>query len=529
VRVLESFMIALGLKVDKKSFESGEAAFSGLTKTALQLGAVLASKLAIDKVVGDFKNAGTELDRFNKLTGISTNNVQTLGQAIKAQGGDAAAAFSDLKKIQDLMASPITGNTGWFGDVAKLGLNPDAIIGAQDTAEALANIAGEFEKMTPLNQRLAGQALGLDDSTVRLLMRGRDEVEKQLDSRGKLAIMTQKQIEDSARLTKATSELDQVFTDMGNTIAGELAPAFADMAEDFVAFYRDNKDLIDSGLKEFFGDLADNIELVAIAMGLMGGGAALKGLASLRAVVGLGGAAAAGKAAAGNLAVGGASMLAVAGGSAAALLYSSKLNEGEDTELLNNRLKRGGGEAVGATVDFFMKKGWTREQAEGIAANLEQESGFKHNAEGDGGSAYGLAQWHPDRQAEFAKKYGKDIRKSTGAEQLDFINYELTRGNEKSAGKSLRTATSSYDAASIVSQKYERPGVDDMDKDREAASRGDRAASYSAQGGNSGPSYTDNRQFHIHGADTEKVKQLYTEQLSNLTEQTMQDFRSPEK
>ncbi|WP_223535284.1 phage tail tip lysozyme [Pseudomonas sp. GL-B-16] len=586
MKVLESFLIALGLKVDKKSFEAGEAAFDGITKSALQLGAVLASKLAIDKVVGDFKNVGTELDNFNKLTGLSTQNVQTLGQAIKAQGGNASDAFAAMKKMQDLMASPITGDTGWFGDVAKLGLNPDVIIRANDTADALANIAGEFEKMTPLNQRLAGQALGLDDSTVRLLMRGREEVEKQLDSRSKLGVMTGRQIEDSARLTKATSELDLVFTDMGNTIAGELAPAFADMAEDFVAFYRDNKDLIDSGLKEFFGELADNIELVAIAMALMGGSAALKGLAALRAVVGLGGAAAAGKAAAGNLAVGGASMLAVAGGSAAALLYSSKLNEGEDTELLNNRLKRGGGEAVGATVDYFMQKGWTREQAEGIAANLEQESGFKADAEGDGGNAYGLAQWHKDRQDNFAKRYGKDIRKSTGAEQLEFINHELTRGNERSAGDKLRTATNSSEAASIVSREYERPA----DKEGEASRRGDRAAAYgqaqpkpdqvygaevaaarkpeqqqayddpgewkkvqreaprehtvnavvqptpqasitpSAQAAPPAqPSYADNRQFHIHGADTEKVKQLYTEQLSSLTEQTMQDFRSPEK
>lgn len=512
MKVLESFLIALGMKVDEKSFQKADAAFGGLTKSALQLGAVFAGKLAIDKVVGDFKQAGTELNNFNKLTGLSTQNVQSLGQALKAQGGSASDAFSAMKKIQDLMASPITGDTGWFGDVAKMGLNPDVIIGAQNTADALAGIAGEFEHMSALNQRLAGQALGLDDSTVRLLMRGRDEVEKQLNSRGKLALMTQKQIEDAARLTHATSELDQVFTDMGNTIAGELTPALAEMAEDFVAFYRDNKDLIDSGLKEFFGGLADNIELVSAALILMGGAGALKGLAALRAVVGLGaaGAGAAGGAAAAGA---GASMLGVAAGGAAALLYSSSLNSGEDTELLNNRLKKGGGEAVGAVVDYFMAKGWTQDQAEGIAANIEAESAFKANASGDGGQAYGLAQWHPDRQAEFAKQYGKDIRNSTGAEQLEFINHELTRGNEKSAGNKLRAATSAYDAASIVSREYERPA----DAAGEASRRGASAAGY-----------TDNRVYHINGADTEKVKQVLNEQMGQMTEQTMQDFKSPE-
>ena len=599
MRVLESFLIALGLKVDEKSFQQGQNAFTGLTNSALKLGAVLASKLAIDKVVGDFKAAGTELDNFNRLTGLSTQNVQALGQALAAQGGNAQDAFAAMQKIQDLMASPITGNVGWFGDVAKLGLDPSAIIGAQDTAEALANIAGAFENMTPLNQRLAGQALGFDENTIRLLMRGRDAVEQQLDSRGKLGIMTQKQVEDAARLTKATSELNLVFTDMGNTIAGELVPAFAEMAEDFTEFYRNNKELVDSGLEAFFGTLAKNIELVSAALILMGGASALKGLAALRALAfgaGAAGGSGAGSAAAGALA--GASAMRIATGGLAALFYSSSLNEGEEEELRNNRLRKGGAEGAAATIDYFRAKGWTEDQAKGIAANIEQESGFRADAEGDGGNAYGLAQWHPDRQANFAKFSGKDIRQSTAQEQLDFIHYELTRGKEKAAGERLKMASSPSEAAAIVSQYYERPA----DQDGEIARRAAIANSYGgtpalesqapvvdlsnqdqwrkmqselASGSKAGPGlmdqidnwakaqrrapepYTaggiiapsaaqapqapaapasqqpvqhqDNRQFHIHGADPGKVKQIINEQMSTLIDQTTEDFRSPVK
>lgn len=604
MKVLESFLIALGIKVDDKSFQAADAAFGGLTRSALQLGAVLAGKLAIDKVVGDFKQVGTELNNFNKLTGMSTQNVQMLGQAIKAQGGSAADAFADLTKLQDLMASPITGNTGWFGEVAKLGLDPNVIIGAKGTAEALTNIAKEFEHMTPLNQRLAGNALGLSESTVRLLMKGSEEAQKQLDVRGKFAVMTQKQIEDSARLTKAASELDLVFTDMGNTIAGELVPAFAEMAEDFVEFYRNNRDLIDSGLKEFFGGLADNIELVSVALALMGGSAALKGLSALKSIAGLGAAAGgAGAARTAAAAAGGASLLRVAGGTAAALFYSSKLNDNEDNDLLSNRLKKGGSEAAGATIDYFRQKGWSTEQAMGIAANLQQESGFRPDAEGDGGQAYGLAQWHKDRQSDFAKYSGKDIRQSTASDQLDFIHYELTKGKEKAAGNALRTASTAYEAGGIVSSQYERP----KDQLGEAERRGALAQSY---GGSPAPASEtaasvpvidlsdpdtwariqkelgrtekpqpsvfsgieqwieshrkppkayaasdvvtpptqqptasqlpqvstaqpaqniDQRQYHIHGADTEKVRQLLNEQMSQMTEQTTQDFRSPER
>ena len=624
MKVLESFLISLGIKVDEKSFQKADAAFGGLTKSALQLGAVFAGKLAIDKVVGDFKKAGIELDNFQKLTGMSTDSVQALGQAIKVQGGNAADAFTDLKKIQDLMASPLTGNTGWFGDVAKLGLDPNAIIGAQDTAEALTNIAKQFEAMTPLNQKLAGNSLGLSESTVRLLMKGSEEAERQLDVRDKLAITTQKQIEDAVRLAKATSDLDLVFDDMGSTIAGELVPAFAEMAEDFTKFYRSNRELINSGLKEFFGGVADNIQLVSVAIALLGGSAALKGLATLRAIVGLGAAAAGAGAGAAAGAIAGASMLAVAGGSAAALIYSSKLNVDEADEQTNNKLKKGGTEAAGATIDFFKAKGWTEEQAMGVAANIEQESGFRHDAKGDGGHAYGLAQWHPDRQENFARFSGKSIQESSAQEQLEFINYELTQGKERAAGERLRMASSAYDAAAVVSRHYERP----KDSEGEAQRRGELAQSYAgsdiARTRSSAPevseeellrltrgprnadkpqedfldqtktwldsyrktsqpqhqpekqpayddpgawqpiqreapreytvnavvqappqtsaaplpnqaapaaqpSYTDSRVYHINGADTEKVRQVLNESMSKMTEQTMQDFRSPEQ
>ena len=625
MKVLESFLISLGLQVDEKSFQKADSAFSGLTRSALQLGAVFASKLAIDKVVGDFKNAGTQLDNFNRLTGLSTQNVQALGQAFTAMGGNADDAMGTYLKIQDLMKSPMTGKIEWAAEASKYGFDPNLVIDpnkARSTSEALANIAGGLEKLPMLQKRLAAQAMGFSDDEIRILMRGREEVAKLADPMGKLGIMTQQQVEDAARLTKATGELNLVFSDMGNTIAGELAPALADMAEDFVDFYRANKDLVDSGLETFFGTLADNIQLVSVALALMGGSSALRGIAALRGLIMAGGAAgaagagagAAGAAGAGAAAAAGVSAFTVAATGAAAALYSSSLNENEDQELLNNKLRKGGAMAADAVIDFFRAKGWTEEQAMGIAANLQQESGFRHDAVGDGGDAYGIAQWHKDRQENFRRFSGKSIRESTPAEQLEFVNYELTKGAEKSAGDRLRMTDNAYDAAATVSQYYERPA----DREGEAQRRGQLAQSYPGsvpivdqsdpeawnrakqqaaqaqqeeqhqeesrpglwdrldawaksqrrdteqapqlqpqqqapsnytvnavvqpqqapppqQKKSDAPAATpqapiyDNRQFHIHGADTNKVEQLYNEKLSRMIDQTRDAFGSPEK
>lgn len=121
---------------------------------------------------------------------------------------------------------------------------------------------------------------------------------------------------------------------------------------------------------------------------------------------------------------------------------------------------------------FFQKAGWSKEQAAGIVANLVAESGMDAHAVGDNGRAYGVAQWHPDRQRAFREWAGKDIRQSTLDEQLAFVNHELTAGGEKAAGGILRGLKSAAEAGAAVSRYYERPA----DAAGEARRRGAAAA-----------------------------------------------------
>jgi len=109
-------------------------------------------------------------------------------------------------------------------------------------------------------------------------------------------------------------------------------------------------------------------------------------------------------------------------------------------------------------------------------ASLHGESGGRTNAIGDSCTAYGLGQWHPDRQALFKAWAGHDIRLSTGDEQLGFVMHELG-GTEKSAGDKLNAAKGAYTSGEAISRYYERPGIDQAAKDRAAALRGNYAAS----------------------------------------------------
>lgn len=120
--------------------------------------------------------------------------------------------------------------------------------------------------------------------------------------------------------------------------------------------------------------------------------------------------------------------------------------------------------------DFFVNQGWTKEQAAGLVANLSAESNFNHQAVGDGGEAYGIGQWHPDRQARFKKHMGYDIRESTYKQQLIFMQLEL-ENEEKDAANNIRKEKTAQGAGYRVSRAYFRPGKKEEAKEKNAKYR----------------------------------------------------------
>lgn len=147
---------------------------------------------------------------------------------------------------------------------------------------------------------------------------------------------------------------------------------------------------------------------------------------------------------------------------------------GETLAQLGTGLGIGSAQEAYATnnpLHYLMDRGrWTQEQAAGILANLQAESGMNPAAVGDHGHAYGLAQWHEDRQADFAKWAGHDIHQSTAAEQLDFLDYELFQGKWQMAGKLMRAAQKREQMAQVMSNRYEMPAGGQAEADRRAAS-----------------------------------------------------------
>jgi hypothetical protein len=116
---------------------------------------------------------------------------------------------------------------------------------------------------------------------------------------------------------------------------------------------------------------------------------------------------------------------------------------------------------IALLVHVFMEMGIKREVAIGAVSSLIAESKLDSKIKNPNSSATGLAQWmvqdHGDRGGRrFTKITGVKIEKSTGAQQLKYMLWEL-RGPEKGSLLKLQAADSAWQGAEIWTMDFERP------------------------------------------------------------------------
>lgn len=98
--------------------------------------------------------------------------------------------------------------------------------------------------------------------------------------------------------------------------------------------------------------------------------------------------------------------------------------------------------------------------AAGMAANAMVESRLEPKTPGDNGQAYGLFQWHQDRQRGIAQHFHKPVQDMNANEQTDAAMWELQVGADPQSRNLLRDVGQSNDVGQVVDQfvnKYERP------------------------------------------------------------------------
>lgn len=508
--VIREFLVSLGFKTDEKSLKNFVGGIENATKSVTKLVAVIqGAALTVGAGISAFASNLEALYFAAQRTGSSAESLKAFQKAATNLGASSGEAMDAVERLANFLRY----TPGAEGFLKGMGIDArDAKGNLRDVVDIMRDLGGVLSKKSPAQQKIYGDFLGISDRTLRALVSGEfsQELARQRE-RLKDSGFTEA-AKDAHKFMTGLRELATYIEAFGLKVQDALmkklgvsmeqlavwfqknGPAIAQRVADMIAVFMDFAirvlPILEKIIK-FFVDLHDktgglSTELLAIlyVMQKLGAMSLITGIVNLgTAFVNLGRAIATANAAASggtlmSLLARGGPYLAALG----ALVYSKDLNEGEQETLDRAAALRNGGaipRSAGASktpkvsardtagignpngtakaIAYFMSQGWSREQAAGLAANIKAESGFAHNAVGDSGKAYGLLQWHPDRQAAFAKWRGYDIRKSSFEDQLAFMHYELTQGNERPAGNALRAARTAQDAGRIASFNYVRP------------------------------------------------------------------------
>lgn len=496
-----------GKKTAKGLKDSGNEMAQTFEKLTIGMGkflAMLGGAYEVKAFIEDITDSNAELNRLSKNLGESTQSISAWAGAVEEIGGSGKALQGTMQMLSKSMTDIlVSGDSAALPYFRMLGVDLQF---ARTQADPLSNIldqlhtglSGIAATAGRANANNIGLSMGIDQDTLNLLLATDKEYQSLRKRQMELSAVSKEQAENSAKLQRQWILLHQEMRKAGRDVVGVITPALEWLGRAFAGIASHEGLVIG-----FFGTLA-----VAAAAALIPVLALLAPLAMIAAPF-----------------IAGAAVIGVffddwktwmdGGKSAFGDFYQAVADQWHKMEdvLGLDKLKaqwtqfkkwiRGeGGENEQATsteaanlaflkgrktqagvseaqaLSYFQSQGWTRAQAAGIVANLKRESGLNGASVGDNGSAYGLAQWHPDRQAAFKAQFGRDIRNSTAQEQLAFVQYELTRGSEKGAGSLLRGTTDAMSAGATLSQFYERPA----DRAGESATRAAMALAIAGSG-----------------------------------------------
>ena len=437
--------------------------FSQIKTEALGLIGVLAGGVGLKDLIVSATNSMAGLGREARNIGVSVPALSAFSNVIERNGGSAESARQSLFGLtQQIEAFKLTGDAHITPYLATIGAAVNSPI--LDIAEKFAAFVQKHKGDAQLVNYI-GHGLGFDQGTINALeqIKSLAELKRELTS---AATVTGDEAAAAAQLQYSWGALAQTAQRLRNEMASDLTPAMIDILKWTQAEVEANPKVVE-GLGGILGALTaiGALRISASVMGLTGLASVLGGIAStverVLPILGLLG------------------LTGPAGGT------DKKFSDAKNAEFLRDQANGtpmtpadawwaahmpawlGGAPAsppiapaaahanMEAAQAYFLSQGYTPVQVAGILANMKDESGFNPAAVGDHGDAYGLFQWHPDRQREFRLWSGHDIRGSTVAEQLAFAQWELTH-TEKPAGDALRRAKTAF-AASVAVTADLRP------------------------------------------------------------------------
>lgn len=433
--------VALGFDVDDQKLKDFEGKLKNTNESMIKLGTAATTAVgALALFVQHASESAVKLNNLQSLWSVNTQAAQTFANALHqinpAVGVDEA--IDKYKKFSELIRVLIPQGQGGAGTAALARLGGDYQSGEtpEQILENLRKNQGRILKglsSDPAQARAIYSGL-LEQIGIGGSLNALGESSAQYQSASQYNILPQAN-DNLLKFAQSTAKLDEAFHKFETEIAGDLAPKMKLAIDQIVLSLN------------FLTKFNENHPGAGTAEAVLGGGLSAGLLGKFGSKLPFVGTASSTLGSLGLIVAN-----AITGWDifkAAQAIYdpSQRQNSfiGRTSSSLSNWILSGNNNS------------FTPEQRAGIMRRLMLESGLNPGAVGDGGQAYGIAQWHPDRQANFRKWSGHDIHGTSRDEQLAFVMYELTQGMERSAGNKLRQTKTEQEAYNVFTKYYERP------------------------------------------------------------------------
>lgn len=245
--------------IDSSNQQASElgASLGDLAKTAATAFAALFAVNAIQSGIINTAASADELLKFSELVGENVGEIDAWGGAVVRAGGTADGFRSSLRSLNEkLVEVAVRGDGEVLPFFNQLGIAiTDSNGKAKSTLELLPQLADSFQNLSKSESAGLGSKLGLDDSTIRLLQSGRENIDKLIDRQKVLGVTSVELAEESAKFVDIMADFDQVMSSVGRLIATAIIPAFTgvlDGVTDIVIFLKKNETFAIA----FFGGIA---------------------------------------------------------------------------------------------------------------------------------------------------------------------------------------------------------------------------------------------------------------------------------
>jgi hypothetical protein len=193
--------------------------FKSIRSEIVGVGLAFAGFSGLKDFIGSTISATANVGRLAGNIGMSVNSLYAWENAFKTVNGSAAEADATLKGIQgSIQDMRLTGNTANLGVFNALGITGRDLINAKDPSEILYRIADAAKRMPQQQFYSLASRLGLSDSAIVLLEKGRVGLEGLIAAQEKLAPLTDAQ-------AKAAQEMQAKWANFTTEIQGRAIPA----------------------------------------------------------------------------------------------------------------------------------------------------------------------------------------------------------------------------------------------------------------------------------------------------------------